>query len=346
MPTIRKRGNEQWHVQVRRKGYPHATSTFATRAEAERWARDVEGEMDRGVYHERFLAESNTLYEVLKRYVDEITPLKKGAGPEAIRIRKLLEDDLCKYKMAALSPIVARDWRERRLRQPAFHGKGNVSGATVRREMDILSAAVNYARREWGIRMENPFELIERPAPARARERRLELGEEELLIKALTPAPRRDDGTFVPASRNPLLLPYVTFAVETAMRRSEILSLTWENIRLDEQTCYLPDTKNGYSRTVPLSKKAVRILKALPQPHGGLVFPITKNALKLGLRRAIERAGLKNFRPHDLRHEGTTRLSKKLPNVIELSAVTGHRDLASLKRYYHPDPKDLAKKIG
>jgi integrase len=78
----------------------------------------------------------------------------------------------------------------------------------------------------------------------------------------------------------------------------------------------------------------------------GRVFPITANALKLAFERAVKRAGIEDLHFHDLRHEATSRLAEKLPNVIELAAVTGHKDLRMLKRYYHPRAEDLARKLG
>ncbi len=159
------------------------------------------------------------------------------------------------------------------------------------------------------------------------------------------------------------------------MRRGELLSLQWEHVDLERRTAYLPDTKNGDSRMVPLSTHAVDILKSVPsypKPERGVskrlasgpVFATTAAALKKGYARAIERAKekylsdcqstgtpplpgfLDDLHFHDMRHEAASRLAEKLSNVLELSAVTGHRDLRMLKRYYHPRAEDLAKKLG
>ena len=96
----------------------------------------------------------------------------------------------------------------------------------------------------------------------------------------------------------------------------------------------------------------------------GPVFPTTAMALRKGFNRALERAQqqykedcraigkrpvrgfLDDVHFHDTRHEAASRLSEKLSNVLELSAVTGHKDLRMLKRYYHPRAEDLAKKLG
>jgi integrase len=153
-------------------------------------------------------------------------------------------------------------------------------------------------------------------------------------------------------------------SIETAMRRSELLRLEWKHIDLSIPSAFLPITKNNYSRTVPLSTAAVAILVSLPKSDSGKVFPTTDAALKAGFKRAVTRAQyfylaecaktgatpkegfLKDFRWHDARHEATSRMATKLPNIIELGAVTGHRDVRMLQRYYHPDPAELARKLG
>ena len=195
------------------------------------------------------------------------------------------------------------------------------------------------------------------------------------MLAALTGGERQQDGTFTKGARNPWLLPLVRLALETAMRRGELLALQWENVDLKRRTAHLPDTKNGDARTVPLSTTAVGILRALPsrpkaergkpvERAAGPVFPTTAMALRKGFARAIERAQqdyladckaarrrpqpgfLSDVHFHDTRHEAASRLAEKLSNVLELSAVTGHRDLRMLKRYYHPRAEDLAKKLG
>lgn len=130
------------------------------------------------------------------------------------------------------------------------------------------------------------------------------------------------------------------------MRRGELLSLRWENVNLVAQTALLPMTKNGTARIVPLSKKAVAILQALPGDKSGPVFPLTYMVVNNCFVAACERAGIIDLHFHDLQHTATTRLAEKLPNGIELAAVTGHRTSQMLKRYYHPQAEALAKKLG
>lgn len=338
MATVTKRGDYQWQVKIRRQGYPTQSRTFETKVAAEQWARSVEREMDTGDFLDRREADKTTFGEVLRRYQREITPTKKCAPIEKIKIDVLLRDDLAKMKMSALSGAALADWRDRRL--------ADVSASTVNREIDILSAVINQARKEWGIHVENPVALIRRPPKPKGRERRLGDDESKRLMDALDEGVRNANGTFSKGGRNPWIKPIVLLALETAMRRGELLSVRWENVHLSRRVVHLPDTKNGDARDVPLSTKAVEILKNLPRTLSGEVFPLTPNALKKGFERAVERAEIENFHFHDLRHEAASRLAEKLANVLELSAVTGHRDLRMLKRYYHPRAEDLAKKLG
>jgi integrase len=146
--------------------------------------------------------------------------------------------------------------------------------------------------------------------------------------------------------RNPWVKPAVQLALETAMRRGELLSLQWQDIDVAKRVAHLHVTKNGCTRDVPLSLKACEVLAGLPRSIDGSVFPVTTEAFKQAFSRACLNAKIADLHFHDLRHEATSRLAQRLPNVIELAAVTGHYDLKMLQRYYHVSASDLARKIG
>jgi integrase len=335
MATFTKRRSDQWQVKIRRAGYPAQSRTFNSKEEAQKWARSIEAEMDKGIYIDRNEAEKNTLYAVLERYAREVSPTKKGGEIEKLRIASIMRQKFTQTKMAALSSRTIATWRNARLCE--------VSGSTVKREMGLVSSVINHARREWEIQCENPFSLVKRPREGRERDRRFEDDEETRLLAALDIENGKPGGE---GARNPWIKPLVLFAIETAMRRSELLSLEWANVDKTKRTAKLPDTKNGESRVVPLSSVALGILEKLPVSLDGRVFPTTADAIKKAFPRACARAGIDDFHFHDLRHEATSRLAKKLSNVIELSRVTGHKDLKMLARYYHTRPEELAEKLG
>lgn len=328
-----------WQAQVRRRGRAPIIQTFRTKADACAWAAEVESQIARGVYRERSQDHRHCLASLLERYRIEITPHKKSAASEAQRIGSLLQDPLVRIRLSDLQPRDLGHWRDRRLTR--------VSGSTVNRELNLLSHVINVARKEWGVAMENPVSRIRRPKNNRARTRRLSIGEESALFAALVPSQRAPDGTYLPGGcRNPLMLPLVRLALETALRRSELLALTWADVYLDEAYLRLHDSKNGDAREVPLSSVARNVLASLPSERTGAVFPLSTEAVKQSFERACHRAGLVDFHFHDLRHEATSRIARKLDNVLELSAVTGHRTLVMLKRYYHPRASELAGKLG
>ncbi len=84
MAAIVYRGELQWQAKVRMKGYLPVCKTFTTKAQAEKWARMIESEMDQGVFVSRAESESTTLEEAFERYLAEITPSKKGLGKRPI----------------------------------------------------------------------------------------------------------------------------------------------------------------------------------------------------------------------------------------------------------------------
>lgn len=327
MATIRKRANA-WQALVRRRGYPDTTKTFPRKTEAQQWARSIEAEMDRGQFVSREKTEQTIFGDVIRRYMASVTPLKRGCLEETIRLNATLRHPVTRLSMSNLSPEAMAAYRDDRLK----FCKAN----TVIRDLAALSAIINHAVREWGIVIQNPVEMIKKPTMPPGRDRVVSHAEEKILLTELSPTGRR----------NPLMQPLVILAIETAMRRGEILGLTWECVNFEKRTVFLPLTKNGLSRYVPLSSRAVATLQAMPQRTSGIVFPIGIAAMEANFLRAVRRSALGNLHFHDLRHTATTRMASKLTNVMELASVTGHTSLQMLKRYYHPRAEELAMKLG
>ncbi len=351
MATIRKRGDFQWQAIVKRKGYPLQSKTFNYKADAEKWARLIENEMDRGVFVSRAEAERTTLKEALERYEKEVTERKKGAGRERTRIARWTNHKLAARPLASVrSADLAKfrdEWR-----------KAGKAENTIRLELALLSHLFEVARREWGMEgLQNPVKAITLPGPSRKRDRRLEGDEEARLLAELR------------KGRNPYAAPAAEFAIETGMRQGEILGLCWADVNYlkdGKGLATLADTKNGESRTVPLSTRAVAVLKSLPRPiEGGRIFRITQDGLVRAFARACERGRkthaeeykksardpypglLEDLRFHDLRHEATSRLFERGDfGMMEVAAITGHKTLHMLKRYTQLRAEDLARKLG
>ena len=327
MASIRKRGT-RWQARIARRGMKPIGRTFADKRSAEKWARAVEIDIDEGRYNASVPLERITVSDIISRYEREVTPAKRGKG-EPFMLRTLASSDLGLLPLASLTAPSVASYRDKRL--------ASVKPGTVIRELGLLGAVLSHARREWALPIPDVVGSVRKPSPPRGRDRVLDLVEEARLLDGLPSGGR---------GGNLWLKPIVMLALETAMRRGELLSMKWINVDLKKRTALLEITKNGDSRTVPLSMKAIAVLQELPRSIDGRVFPITANSLKAAWQRAVARTGLADLRFHDLRHTATSRLAAKLPNVIELGAVTGHKDVRMLQRYYHCRAEDLALKIG
>ena len=334
MATFIRRPNG-WQAQIRRVGRTSLTQTFRTRAYAEAWAAQKESEIARGSYRERSVDHQLTLGLLIDRYLEEVTPFKKGADVEALRLRAIRRDRLCDIRLSDYRRADMADYRDRRLAE--------VSGSTVNRELNLISHVFSVGRKEWGVSMENPVAQLRRPKHNRARNRRLKPGEETALLQELRPRERNADGFYLPGGcRNPLMLPLVELALATSMRLGELLGLRWEHIHADQKFAHLPDSKNGESRDVPLNRRARDILSALPRSTSGRVFPMSAEAAKRAFVRATERAYLPDLHFHDLRHEAISRMAPLIRDSLTLSKVTGHKSTRMLGRYFHPRADYLA----
>ena len=352
MASFTKRGDLQWQAKIRRKGYPQQSKTFNTKADAEKWARSIEGEMDRGRFVSSAEAESTTFFEALDRYEREIASNKRGATQEKSIIRQLRGSWLAKRPLAG---IRRADIAKLRDEWCATH-----SAATVVRRLAVVSHLFTIARKEWGLEsLSNPVELVRKPTVKNERTRRIANIESDAIGDASA-----DELTYVKAASASAFLPHlIDIAVETAMRRGELLSLGPAQVDLTKRVARLAITKNGSPRDVPLSSKAIAVFEELLKDGRELFFPLRPDAVTRAFERAVDRARktyeedcankgvavsptfLVDLCFHDLRHEATSRLAAKFP-LHDLAKITGHRDTKMLMRYYHPRAEDLAKKLA
>ncbi len=292
--------------------------------------------MDGGAFVDRREAENTTLAEALKRYEAQVTPTKKGSAAERRRLAAWARSALAKRSLASLKPADFAAWRDARLRE--------VKPATVRLDLAVVSHLFKVAALDWSIPVGNPIKGIRLPKADKGRERRAS-DAELIAIENAT------ESSELPA--------WIRLAVETAMRRGEIASLTWRAIDLDSQVARLEDTKNNERRAVPLSSSAVATLRRLPRRIDGRVFSLTPNGASQAFSRALQRARRDyeaaggsdpdfcvGLRLHDLRHEATSRIAERGFSMLEVAAITGHKTLSCLKRYAHLRAEDLARKLG
>ncbi|MEJ6001059.1 tyrosine-type recombinase/integrase [Paucibacter soli] len=259
MARIEKRGDLQWRARVRRDGIEESR-TFLTKADAVAWAQETELAISRGQWRDTSAAEK-PFAEVAKRYLEEVTCLKRSAKSEEYRIKTLIAAPELRRPIGTIQAAHVAAFRDRRAKEPAkVPGKSvhadktapsrKVSAQTVIHELNTLSAIFEHARGEWSIPLtENPVSATRKPVRAKPRERRISPVELGYLQRA---------GAASLGMRE-----IISLAIETTMRLGELLSLRWAAVDLQKRTAHLTETKNGESRTVALSTAAVAILKDL-----------------------------------------------------------------------------------
>lgn len=340
MATISKRvtatGKVTYQAKCRRKGYPVQSKTFANKSDAVTWARRIEREFDTGEATgmlDKAAHSDTTIGDILKRFRNDVLPTLRGGAVDTVRIDRWLEQKWTDTKVLEFSPSILSKFRDDRMKK--------VSNGTVLRELNIINAAMNRARRDWGIPV--PQVSISKPKAPAARDRRLKAGELERLMNGCE------------KSTNKHLRPAILLAIETAARQGELLSLKWAHVDLDARVARFPITKNGTPRTIPLSSRAIEVLKELKKDEPGKHkcaghvlwrYAIDRDYLKHAWARLTKRVGIEGLRFHDLRREGVSRMLEKGLNIVEVSQVSGHKTLSMLQRYAAPRAEDIALKLG
>lgn len=333
MPSIVQRGRT-FRARVRRKGQV-LSRTFDRLDQAEAWAEAEEQRIASGATAAQIkrTPAGITVADLMDRYAREVSPDKGGARWEVIRLQMLRPA----FQMAAtsLDGAAMAEWRDGRLRQ--------VSASTVNRELNLISAVLNRAIKEWRLPLPaNPVRAIQRPKMPQHRRRRVADHERAAILAALG-----WPGGAAPTNRRQWVAWAFCLSLETMMRKGEVLRLTWDHVHLDRLFVHLPKTKNGDHRNVPLSSRAVALLRLLPPGQiGQRVVPVESGTFDLYFRRAVRAAGLDDLHYHDSRREALTRLAPKFGDPMQLGAASGHRDYRSLRVYFEPDPTEQAKRLG
>ena len=347
MATITHRSGG-WQAKIRRRGYPPQSGTFDTKSKAEAWARQIESEMDRGIFVSRAESEDTTLAEALSRYERDISSKKRSGPREAYVIRWWLASPVASRSLASIrgkdiaSAVAVMASKRNRYRKGDNVAQG-LRPNTIRLHLALLSHLFNTARTAWGMEsLTNPVDLVkgQRPKLPGGRTRRLVGDEQARLLSAA-----QDYGGEIG--------PIIAWAIETAMRRGEIAAMRWEHLDRKARVLLIPETKTGTPRRVPLSVAALAVLDGLPRRMGhaahnvdGRVWGMRPDSISQAFERVCGAAGIEGLTFHDLRHEATSRLFEKGLNPMQVAAITGHKTLQMLKRYTHLRAEDLVGMLG
>ena len=309
--SIRKR-NGLWQAQVRSRKHGSISKSFHKKSDAVAWATGQEALMQTGRWKKQD-QRNVTVKDLMENYLNKVTPTKRGAAPETRRLKRLLKDRaLMNIRLEKIEPHHFATFRDKRLKD------GN---RACQYDLVLLRHAWNIACIEWGWSLkQNPISLIRMPKSNPPRERRLRNGEYEKLKIAAH------------GSRTWYLWPIIDIAIETAMRRGEILNLKWKNIDWKNRRALLPITKNGRSRWVPLGENSLNHIGNLPTV-GEAIFPISDSAFRQAWDRLRQRANIQDLTFHDLRHEAISRKFEIGMSIPEVMAISGHRTAGQLFRY-------------
>lgn len=331
MASYRKRSGG-WRAEVAKLGV-RDSQTFDTKAAAVAWAtaREVEIASQNGKSRSTV---AMTLSEALRRYKRDVSPTKAGQRWEELRLDNF--DKTLVWVGDLMSSITSEQvaqWRDSRLK--------TVQTSTVRREMTLLSSVFEIARTEWKACLGNPIRDTKRPRNMPHRERRVEASETTALINRLGYIAGEPPQTLLQELAYAFLI-----ALETAMRQGEILGITAQWVNLPERFVRLPKTKNGSSRNVPLSKRAIELLAVLYEGKrpADRLFRLESSSADTMFRRVRDELGIVGLTFHDTRHEAITQLARKV-DVLDLARITGHKDLKSLMVYYNATASELASRL-
>ncbi|HYF87562.1 site-specific integrase [Azospirillum sp.] len=328
MPTIRKRG-AKWQVQIRLSGSPAVSRTFPTKSEAVAWARATEAEVHANGTSTMDSSRPScpvTLRQLLERYRDQVTPRKKSRRHETCRINKLLRDAISDTAADAVTPGMIATFRDKRLK--------SVGSQAVIHDLVLLGQVFRVAMNEWDLGLpENPVSKVRKPKQPSGRVRRLTSDEFNRLTVA---------GQSIMAGD---IVGLMCFALETAMRQSEILNLLWADIQWTSRTLLIKDSKNGTPRVIPLSRKAIQILEGRQGLKLKSPFPYHVRAVQRAWDATVGDAGVDDLHFHDLRHEAISRFFEKGLGVPEVALISGHKDMRMLLRYTHMTAAEIAKKL-
>jgi integrase len=227
----------KYQVRVRRQDTRPITKTFTLRKDALEWARHMEVKADRrDLPEDTKVLQTVTLGDLVRRYRDEVTTLKKGRETETEFLNAFLRHKICVRKISELGKKDFAEYRDERLLK--------IQPSSLRRQLDPIQNMFDVAKEEWGFPIQaNPVKALKFRASSNARERRLNEGEWETLLNAANKA------------RNPFVKDVMRLAKETGMRRSELLRIEGKNVDLERRTLHIPKTKNGHARTIPYGQK-------------------------------------------------------------------------------------------
>lgn len=329
LPKPIQRGSS-WRITVSFENKRYSATRDSAK-ECEHWALSKLAELKNGkISEEKGIKAAYPFRDLCNKYYQEHGRHMRSARTILFKIKNLdrIAPNLADKSIYDFKPADIAEWRNQR--------KKEVKVATLRNEHGIYSAVFTYAMKELFLLESNVWQSVTMPSKAKPRNQRITPEDQEQLLQAFG-----WDGTKSPEKTRDYVAWSFLFAMETAMRQSEILAMRRADLK--DGFVHLPFTKNGESRNVPLSKEAKRLLALLPGKDA--LVPIDKDKCCATWTRVKNKADLPHINFHDSRHEAITRMVKDKGLPVEvLAKITGHKTIGMLvNTYYNPDAQDLVE---
>ena len=326
MATFRKRLGK-WEVRVRRYNNKTISKTFIEKADANRWAQEVETKIEKGLYEDLSQANQITLRELLEQYAKEVSSQKIGYPQEKYKIAKLCKNPIASLKLARVTPLQLRKFQEQcsLIYNPS----------TTNKYITLISVSIKFARQMLGIFLpNNPCDFVKRLKEPEFEGQIIEPEEEQLLLQEA-----------INSKANWLKLA-IMLGLDCGMRRGEIIKLSREDVDFTNATAKLRETKNGTVRNIGLSPRVIEEMRKLPANIDGRVISCPSGDNFLHFYSQLQKwTGIKKTF-HTTRHTFASRCAMNGWSIAEISAQGGWKNLSVLKRYTHIKATHLSKKLG
>lgn len=330
MMSLYKRGQSQvlWYtIYVNGRRIRKSTGT-----DNKRLAQDIEAktrtEIREGRFFQKDQGNKKTFTDMTDRYMQEYAVEKapKSVLIDTVSLKHLLPVFGDEY-LSQITPDHIVRYKTQRRRE-------NAAASSINKELAFCKHAFNLAIREWEWVRDNPFSKVSMEKLPSLRVRYLTREEFERLHQVC----------------NDRLKPIVLLAVNTGMRQDEILSLTWQNVDLSRGAITLEHTKNGERRGIPMIETVKKLLSEQNKVRhikSDYVFTtstgtkIDASKVRNWFRQACKKAGITDFRFHDLRHTCASWLAQNGVDLYVVQRILGHKTIAMTMRYAHLAPDNL-----
>ncbi len=328
---------EYWYVEVPKPGGgKFKRSIGKVGLVTKSVARQVENEIKKKIKLGQFdmiQADIPTLNEIKDEYLTYVRDVKKKRSWK--RDEELLRPLSKLFGNKKLSDISTKDLEDFKLMR-----LNEVSPATVNRSLSVLRHLFNLAKRWKKFYGDNPVSIVGMLEEHNQVERILTVDEEKRLLNECVS----------------YLRPIITTALNTGMRRGEILTLKWSDVDLDMNmiTINQTNTKSKKQRKIPVSSRMRSLLLELKLQSGIQEYVFTDiqgraiRTIRSAFQTACRKAGLDGLRFHDLRHTAATRMVESGANIVAISKILGHSDIKTTMRYAHPEDslKEALESLG